>query len=54
MSDAVLLQVMLFLVRTLKKNLVYQLLQTRPDAVAQYCQYLSTRLQVHELTDLLE
>jgi hypothetical protein len=48
------MQVVLFLVHTLKKTLVYQLLQTRPEAVAQYCQYLSTRLQVHELTDLLE
>ncbi|PSN36491.1 hypothetical protein C0J52_05065 [Blattella germanica] len=35
-------------------GLVYQLLRTRPDAVAQYSQYLSTRLQLHELTDLLE
>ncbi|GFG32980.1 hypothetical protein Cfor_09872 [Coptotermes formosanus] len=48
------LAVVLFLVRTLKKSYVHQLLRTRPDAVAQYCQYLSTRLQVHELTDLLE
>lgn len=48
------LAVVLFLVRTLKKSYVYQLLRTRPDAVAQYCRYLSTRLQVHELTDLLE
>ncbi|XP_069685385.1 spermatogenesis-defective protein 39 homolog isoform X2 [Periplaneta americana] len=48
------LAVILFLVRTLKKNLVHQLLRTRPEAVAQYCQYLSTRMQLHELTDLLE
>ncbi|XP_021924873.1 spermatogenesis-defective protein 39 homolog isoform X2 [Zootermopsis nevadensis] len=48
------LAVVLFLVRTLKKNLVYQLLRTRPEAVAQYCQYLAIRLRVHELTDLLE
>ncbi|PNF42419.1 hypothetical protein B7P43_G10953 [Cryptotermes secundus] len=48
------LAVVLFLVRTLKKNLVHQLLRTRPEAVGQYCQYLSTRLQLHELTDLLE
>jgi hypothetical protein len=48
------LQVVMFLVRTLKKNLVYQLLRTRPEAVGQYCQYLSTRLQLLELTDLLE
>jgi len=51
---AVVLQVVLFLVRTLKKSYVYQLLRTRPDAVAQYCQYLATRLQIYELTDLLE
>jgi hypothetical protein len=48
------LQVVLFLVRTLKKNLVCQLLRTRREAVLQYCQYLSTRLQVDNLTDLLE
>lgn len=48
------LAVVLFLVRTLKKSLVHHLLRTRPEAVAQYCQYLSTRLQLHELTDLLE
>ncbi|XP_063225585.1 vacuolar protein sorting-associated protein 16B isoform X2 [Bacillus rossius redtenbacheri] len=48
------LAIVLFLVKTLKKSLVYQLLRTRPTAVAQYANYLATRLQVHELADLLQ
>ncbi|XP_066995521.2 spermatogenesis-defective protein 39 homolog [Anabrus simplex] len=47
------LAVVLFLVKTLKKSLVYKLLSTRPDAVAHYVQYLDTRMQLNELTDLL-
>nr|CAD7407886.1 unnamed protein product [Timema cristinae] len=48
------LGVVLFLMKTLKKSRVYQLLRTRPAAVNQYSHYLTTRLQVNELTDLLE
>nr|CAD7450438.1 unnamed protein product [Timema bartmani] len=48
------LGVVLFLMKTLKKSQVYQLLRTRPAAVNQYSHYLTTRLQVNELTDLLD
>lgn len=48
------LQIVIFLSKTLKKTLFYQMMQKRPVAVAHYVQYLSTRLIVHELIDLLE
>ncbi|XP_049954538.1 spermatogenesis-defective protein 39 homolog [Schistocerca serialis cubense] len=47
------LAVVLFLVHTLKKSLFYSILATRPAAVSQYVQYLTTRMEVQELTDLL-
>ncbi|XP_062560521.1 vacuolar protein sorting-associated protein 16B isoform X2 [Armigeres subalbatus] len=47
------LKVMLFLESTLKKKLLYRLLQTRPGAVNHYINYLALRLQVTECTDLL-
>lgn len=50
-GDAI-LRVVLFLSRSLKKKILYQLLQNRPDAVNHYINYLSTRLQVSECVDL--
>uniref|UniRef100_A0A182M8G5 Vps16 C-terminal domain-containing protein n=1 Tax=Anopheles culicifacies TaxID=139723 RepID=A0A182M8G5_9DIPT len=47
------LKVTLFLDQTLKKKLFYTLLQTRPEAVHHYVNYLSLRLKVTECTDLL-
>uniref|UniRef100_A0A182JUR9 Vps16 C-terminal domain-containing protein n=1 Tax=Anopheles christyi TaxID=43041 RepID=A0A182JUR9_9DIPT len=47
------LKVTLFLDQTLKKKLFYTLLQTRPEAVYHYVNYLSLRLKVTECTDLL-
>ncbi|KAK6631812.1 hypothetical protein RUM43_013876 [Polyplax serrata] len=48
------LTVVIFLSNTLKKSLFYQILQTRPVAVAQYVQYLTSRVMVSDLIDLLE
>ncbi|XP_059620786.1 vacuolar protein sorting-associated protein 16B [Phlebotomus argentipes] len=50
-GDAI-LRVVLFLNRTLKRRIVYQLLQSRPEAVSHFTNYLSTRLQVQECVDL--
>ncbi|XP_055614274.1 vacuolar protein sorting-associated protein 16B [Uranotaenia lowii] len=47
------LKVVIFLEQTLKKKLFYRLLQTRPEAVSHYVNYMSTRLKVTECTDLL-
>lgn len=47
------LAIVLFIVKTLKKGLVYKIFSTRPEAVNHYIQYLDTRMQLHELTDLL-
>ena len=47
------LQIVLFLSKTLKKTLFYQIMQTRPIAVTHYVQYLSTRHIIPELIDLL-
>ncbi|XP_021706182.1 vacuolar protein sorting-associated protein 16B [Aedes aegypti] len=47
------LKVVLFLEKTLKKKLLYRLLQTRPEAVSHYVNYMALRLQVTECTDLL-
>ncbi|XP_058822467.1 vacuolar protein sorting-associated protein 16B [Topomyia yanbarensis] len=47
------MKVVLFLERTLKKKLFYRLLQTRPEAVSHYVNYMSIRLRVTECTDLL-
>ncbi|KXJ73290.1 hypothetical protein RP20_CCG016163 [Aedes albopictus] len=47
------LKVVLFLEKTLKKKLLYRLLQTRPEAVNHYVNYMALRLQVTECTDLL-
>uniref|UniRef100_A0A1B0DDE1 Vps16 C-terminal domain-containing protein n=1 Tax=Phlebotomus papatasi TaxID=29031 RepID=A0A1B0DDE1_PHLPP len=50
-GDAI-LRIVLFLSRSLKKKILYQLLQNRPEAVNHYINYLSTRLQVSECVDL--
>ncbi|KAJ1527851.1 hypothetical protein ONE63_007791 [Megalurothrips usitatus] len=47
------LEVVLFLVRSLKKSLVHQILASSPVAAAHYARYLATRLQATELNDLL-
>ncbi|XP_040157400.1 vacuolar protein sorting-associated protein 16B [Anopheles arabiensis] len=52
-SGNAILKVTLFLDQTLKKKLFYTLLQTRPEAVYHYVNYLSLRLKVTECTDLL-
>lgn len=52
-GDAILM-VVLFLSRTLKKSLFHQILSTSPVAVQHYACYLSTRMQIQEVTDLLE
>uniref|UniRef100_A0A182NQR0 Vps16 C-terminal domain-containing protein n=1 Tax=Anopheles dirus TaxID=7168 RepID=A0A182NQR0_9DIPT len=52
-SGNAILKVTLFLDRTLKKKLFYTLLQTRPEAVHHYVNYLSLRLKVTDCTDLL-
>ncbi|XP_055679474.1 vacuolar protein sorting-associated protein 16B isoform X1 [Lutzomyia longipalpis] len=46
------LHVVLFLNRTLKRKILHQLLQSRPEAVYHYTNYLSTRLQIPECVDL--
>ncbi|GAB0096727.1 Vacuolar protein sorting-associated protein 16B [Sergentomyia squamirostris] len=50
-GDAI-LKVVLFLTKTLKKKIVHQLLQNRPEAVNHYTNYLSTRLQISDCVDL--
>uniref|UniRef100_A0A8D8CME4 Spermatogenesis-defective protein 39 homolog n=1 Tax=Culex pipiens TaxID=7175 RepID=A0A8D8CME4_CULPI len=52
-SGNAILKVVLFLERTLKKKLFYRLLQTRPEAVSHYVNYMALRLKVTECTDLL-
>lgn len=47
-------QVVIFLSRTLKKSLFYQLLMDYPVAVSHYVHYLYIRRQMNELSDLLE
>lgn len=49
----VFVQVVLFLVKTLKKSLAYKILSTKPTAVEHYVNYLSVRLNTSELTDIL-
>ena len=45
--------IILFLTKTLKRSLVQRILAERPDAVNVYIRYLSTRLQINEITDIL-
>ncbi|XP_031838212.1 spermatogenesis-defective protein 39 homolog [Nomia melanderi] len=45
--------IILFLTKSLKRSLVDRILAERPDAVNVYIRYLSTRLQVNEITDIL-
>ncbi|OAD58023.1 Spermatogenesis-defective protein 39 like protein [Eufriesea mexicana] len=45
--------IILFLIKTLKRTLVQRILAKRPDAVNVYIKYLSTRLQLNEITDIL-
>ncbi|XP_076395495.1 spermatogenesis-defective protein 39 homolog isoform X3 [Megachile rotundata] len=47
------LVIILFLTKTLKRSLVQRILAERPDAVNVYIKYLSTRLQINEITDIL-
>lgn len=47
------LQIILFLTKTLKRSLVQRLLAERPDAVNVYIHYLFIRLQTNEITDIL-
>jgi len=47
------LQIILFLTKTLKRSLVQRLLVERPDAVNVYICYLFIRLQTNEITDIL-
>ncbi|XP_076238832.1 spermatogenesis-defective protein 39 homolog [Calliopsis andreniformis] len=51
-GNAILL-IILFLTKTLKRSLVQRILAERPDAVNVYIRYLSTRLQLNEITDIL-
>lgn len=51
-GDAI-LQVILFIVKTLKRRHVNRIFQTRPIAVNHYVNYLALRLQLTECTDLL-
>ena len=51
-GDAV-LKVVLFLERTLKKKMFYRLLQTHPESLGPYINYLLLRLKVTDYTDLL-
>lgn len=46
-------QIILFLTKTLKRSLVQRILAERQDAVNIYVRYLSTRLQLNEITDIL-
>ncbi|XP_076172392.1 spermatogenesis-defective protein 39 homolog isoform X2 [Ptiloglossa arizonensis] len=45
--------IILFLTKTLKRSLVQRILAERQDAVNIYVRYLSTRLQLNEITDIL-
>ncbi|KAK0088890.1 hypothetical protein PV325_010341 [Microctonus aethiopoides] len=45
--------IILFITKTLKSTLVQRLLMDRADALNVYIHYLSTRLQVNDITDLL-
>ncbi|XP_033327898.1 spermatogenesis-defective protein 39 homolog [Megalopta genalis] len=45
--------IVLFLTKTLKRSLVQRILAERKDAVNVYIRYLSTRLQINEITDIL-
>ncbi|XP_043251446.1 spermatogenesis-defective protein 39 homolog isoform X2 [Colletes gigas] len=45
--------IILFLIKTLKRSLVQRILAERPDAVNVYVRYLSTRLQMNEITNIL-
>lgn len=45
--------IILFLTKTLKRSLVQRILAERPDAVNVYIRYLSIRLQINEITDIL-
>ncbi|XP_063976175.1 spermatogenesis-defective protein 39 homolog [Diachasmimorpha longicaudata] len=51
-GDAILI-IILFITKTLKPALVQRLLMERSDAVNIYVHYLSTRLMMNEITDLL-
>lgn len=51
-GDAV-LHVVLFLSKTLKKKLLYRILQVRPTALTCYVNYLKTKMQLSECVDLL-
>lgn len=52
-GDAILM-IVLFLANTLKKNLFYHILSSSPIAIQHYVTYLTTRMQIQEVTDLLE
>ncbi|XP_053972890.1 spermatogenesis-defective protein 39 homolog isoform X2 [Hylaeus volcanicus] len=45
--------IILYLTKTLKRSLVQRILAEKPDAVHVYIRYLSTRLQMNEITDIL-
>ncbi|KAK9307964.1 hypothetical protein QLX08_001874 [Tetragonisca angustula] len=45
--------IILFLTKTLKRSLVQKILAERLDAVSVYIRYLSIRLQINEITDIL-
>ncbi|KAF3425337.1 hypothetical protein E2986_03858 [Frieseomelitta varia] len=45
--------IILFLTKTLKRSLVQKILAERLDAVNVYIRYLSIRLQINEITDIL-
>lgn len=47
------LQIILFLTKTLKRSFVQRLLVERPEAVNIYIHYLFIRLQTSEITDIL-
>lgn len=52
-GDAI-LAVVVYLTKTLKKSLFYQLMNDQPVAVSHYSHYLYVRRQISELNDLLE
>lgn len=52
-SGNVILIVTLFIIKTLKSGLSQKIFMERLDAINVYVHYLSTRLQVNEVTDLL-
>lgn len=51
-GDAILI-IVIFITKTLKPTLVQRLLMERPDAINVYVHYLSTRLMMNDITDLL-